>query len=284
MSIDVGSDLIMPNDNSLPTLSVLWVEGGLSYIEHICLKSMLAQGHEVHLYHYGDVFNVPDGVTLKNAEVILPRSKLLRHKKTGSYALGADIFRYELLRKEKTIWLDADVYCLKPFHWFDGFVFGWEDELTINNAVLGIPSDHRVLDELKDYYDADILLPPWWSKHKKIRNILRSLIGMGKTAADAGWGVLGPKAITYFSEKTGIAGKAQDREVFYPIPYETAAEIFDPKADPMRFVSEKSLTIHLWNESIKDRKKAPPPKGSLMHRLCLEQGLSMKDIKGMLSP
>lgn len=268
---------------ALPILSVLWIEGKLSYVENLCLRSMVACAHTVRLYSYGEVTNLPEGVELCSAETVLPRSKLLRHKKSGSYSLGSNIFRYELLQKEDTIWLDADVYCLKPLEALGPIVFGWESDHVINGAVLGLPSDHIMLQQLKKYYDGRVFLPPWWSRRRKFNNILRSFIGIDKTAERVGWGVLGPKAVTYFAQKTQITGYAQDPEVFYPIPIDNIGEIFDPSAKPDRFISDRSITVHLWNEMIKHRKQELPLPGSYMHRLCLKQGLDLPEIQEMIN-
>jgi len=266
----------------LPVLSVLWIEGKLSYIENLCLRSMVACGHTVHLYSYGEVTNVPEGVELCSAESILPRSKLLKHKKSGSYSLGSNIFRYELLQKRDTIWLDADIYCLKPLDGLGKIVFGWESETVINGAVLGLPSDHIMLQQLKKYYDARVFLPPWWSRRRKISNVLRSFIGIDKKAERVGWGVLGPKAVTYFAKNTEITEYACEPEVFYPIPLDNIDEIFDPNARPEQYITERTVTVHLWNEMIKHRKQELPEQGTYIHRLCLQQGLSLSDIQEMM--
>ncbi|WP_244277253.1 hypothetical protein [Pseudovibrio sp. W64] len=244
---------------------------------------MMACGHTVRLYSYGEVTNIPNGVEFRDAETILPRSKLLRHKKSGSYSLGSNIFRYELIQKEETIWLDADVYCLKPLKGVGPIVLGWESDSVINGAVLGLPSDHIMLQKLKKYYDARVFLPPWWSLRRKINNILRSFIGIDKKAERVGWGVLGPKAITYFAKSTKITEFAHDPEVFYPIPLDNIGEIFDPNENPERYVSDRTITVHLWNEMIKHRKQELPAQGSYMHRLCLEQGLDLPDIQEMIN-
>lgn len=268
---------------TLPELCALWVDGRLGYIEYICLKSMVSCGHSVTLYTYGKLTNVPDGVTVKDANQILPRARLLRHKKSGSYSLGSNIFRYELLQQRKVIWVDADIYCLKPIPWFDGYVFGWESDRTINGAVLGMPSDAAILSELESYYNARVFLPPWWSHRRKINNILRSIIGIDKKAANVGWGVLGPKAITYFVKKTSTTAFAQKVSVFYPIPIDNIDEIFNPDATPENYIKAETLTVHLWNEMIKQEKRKFPPEGSYIHKLCIEQGLDNDKLHEMVA-
>src|SRR5436190_923323 len=110
-------------------VNALWVEGRLGYIERACLSSAVQVGHHVVLYTYGGVDAVPEGITVLDASEILPPERMLRHKGNGSFALGSDIFRLELLKRDLGYWVDADVYFLKPLERCeDSYVFGWEDE------------------------------------------------------------------------------------------------------------------------------------------------------------
>ena len=52
-------------------IAALWMEGKLSFLEQLCLKSFVDAGHHVKLYHYGPLENVPDGMELANAEEVL---------------------------------------------------------------------------------------------------------------------------------------------------------------------------------------------------------------------
>ena len=54
-------------------IGALWMEGRLSFLEQLCLKSFVDAGHHVVLYHYGPLFGVPDGIELKDANAVLPR-------------------------------------------------------------------------------------------------------------------------------------------------------------------------------------------------------------------
>ena len=79
------------------TIGALWMEGALSFLEQLCLKSFVDAGHRVVLYHYGPLQNVPEGIELADANDIMSRDNFLTHERTGSPALHSDLFRYKML-------------------------------------------------------------------------------------------------------------------------------------------------------------------------------------------
>ncbi len=50
----------------------LWIGDSLSPMEQLSAASFLANNHEYHLYVYEEVENIPDGVTIKDGNDILP--------------------------------------------------------------------------------------------------------------------------------------------------------------------------------------------------------------------
>src|SRR3954467_14258102 len=97
----------------LPVINELWI-GQLSPVEQLCLKSFVAKGHNVHLYTYDAIENVPQGVTLQDAAQILPPSQIFRNRRgrgKGSLAGFSDLFRYKLLLDKGGWWVDTDVFC-----------------------------------------------------------------------------------------------------------------------------------------------------------------------------
>lgn len=96
-------------------VQTLWIGDTLSTMERMSLNSFLAHGHSVHLYTYGDVAGVPDGVQRFDAEEILPSSMIFQYTESPSYAGFANHFRYELLHRRGGWWADTDVICLRPF-------------------------------------------------------------------------------------------------------------------------------------------------------------------------
>jgi hypothetical protein len=129
------------DSRSLPIINGLWI-GQLSPVEQLCLRSFVAGGHSVHLYTYEPIQNVPQGVTLRDASQILPASQVFHNrlgKGKGSLAAFSDLFRYKLLLDKGGWWVDADVFCLKPFDFAAPYVFGAEDK-PVASGVLKMPT------------------------------------------------------------------------------------------------------------------------------------------------
>lgn len=94
------------------TAQFLWIGAPLSGMERLCLVSFLKTGYDVHLYTYDDVECVPEGVIIKKAEEILPRSEIFTLKRAGlaqgGYSTFADRFRLHLLAARGGWWFDID--------------------------------------------------------------------------------------------------------------------------------------------------------------------------------
>jgi hypothetical protein len=100
-------------------IQMLWVEGPLSPLERLSIASFMQCGHPVHLYVYGQVDGVPEGVTVLDGRSILPEGRICRYGPAagpgaGSLALFANLFRYALLDRQGGVWSDCDIVCLKP--------------------------------------------------------------------------------------------------------------------------------------------------------------------------
>jgi Alpha 1,4-glycosyltransferase conserved region len=138
----------------------LWVSGKLSLMEQLSIKSFLANGHEYHLYVYGDVTNIPPGTVVKDGRDILPESRIFTIQEgwgSGSLSGFADIFRYHLLRLKGGWWVDMDVICLKPFDFAAEHVIvtsfeGQYGELA-NNCILKMPQDSQLATYLSEFCD-----------------------------------------------------------------------------------------------------------------------------------
>ena len=158
-----GTNPITPGD--VP-IQMLWIGPRLSKLQHVCIESCVAQGHPVHLYTYTDVRNVPDGVTIKDANTILPESDIFTypaHVGSGnSYAAFANLFRYALLFELGGWWLDTDVYLIRPLLHEAPYVFVREpgSREIVHNGVLRVPAKstimHRMFVEARSIRRTDL--------------------------------------------------------------------------------------------------------------------------------
>lgn len=125
-----------------------------------CLQSFVRQGHRVVLHTGRQVEGCPKGVDLADASILLSRDKVVPHKRTGSYALASDIFRFELQAAEAGIYVDCDCYCVFPLDEED-FVLGRANDDGLNCAVLRLPADSPLLEAMLGIATLRGFVPPW---------------------------------------------------------------------------------------------------------------------------
>ena len=141
----------------------LWIGGRLSALERLCVRSFCAHGHEFYLYHYDELRNVPrvDGLRLMNAEEILPRTAIFRHR-SGSVAYFADQFRWELLRKRGGWWMDMDMVCVRPLDFAENIVLSHTDKRDrLLIGAIKFPRGHSFAALLADSYWNINRIQPW---------------------------------------------------------------------------------------------------------------------------
>lgn len=249
-------------------LLTLWIGPRLSFVERACLKSALREGHRVALYCYARPEGVPDGVELRDAASVLPEQAIVRHR-SGSPALFANRFRYELLRRGLGTWTDCDMYFVSPLDDPGGWLFGDQGGGTLNTAVLRLPSDSAVLTGLLQLFD-ETSVPPWLAPRERLRAWLRFALSGRCDLTRLPWGSAGPEALTWLASKHGVAHHAQPVSRFYPVPWTEAAWLLDPGRPLESVISADTIAIHLWHERLRGLDLADPPPGSFAGRLVAE--------------
>jgi hypothetical protein len=255
-------------------VNMLWIGDRLGRIELLSIASWLACGHAVRLHVYQPVASVPAEVNLVDGELTVPfaNMKRLRHSKTGSYALASDYFRYRLQRTAGGLWSDLDVVCVKSVNIESSCLFGLEDETLVNGAILYLDADMPMTTELESLFRINYF-PPWTRMRRARKARLKSFIGLPVRPADLPWGTYGPGALTALAHKHGLFERALPREVFYPLHFGQARAVYDPAFSLNSVLREGTLTLHLWNENLRDLKHTPPPAGSPLAKLCADFGV-----------
>lgn len=236
------------------TIAALWMEGPLSYLEQLCMKSFVDAGHETVLYHYGPLQNVPDGIELADANEILPQTNFLQHERTGSPALHSDLFRYKMLKKMRnTIWADTDAYCMKPFETPNGHFYGWESKHHINGGVLGLPHDSDTLNALLDFTSDEFAIPSYYGPEYEAELIAKRDAGEPVHASEQPWGVWGPHAVTHFLHVTGEARFALPQEGLYPFTFKDRRFMLKRNFDTSPYITENTYSVHLYGRRMRAR-------------------------------
>ncbi len=248
--------------------ATLWIGSSLGPVERACLRSVLRQGHQLDLYCYAVPSGVPDGVAVSDAARILPESSIVRHQ-SGSVALFANRFRYELQRRSLGTWVDCDAYLLRPLDETSDYLLGEFEPGRVNTGVLRLPPDSPVLKPLLQIFDERKVLP-WLPLAARIAAQWR-LATTGRIGlAQLPWGSAGPIALTYLAHAHGIARYALPPEVLYPVRWQDADWVRNPAIGLEQVITERTVSIHLWNERIKHLKDLPAAPGSFLAQIQAE--------------
>ncbi|QYX58444.1 hypothetical protein K1T73_00105 [Roseovarius sp. SCSIO 43702] len=263
---------------------MLWVEGPLSYVEQLCVKSFLDAGHEVTLYHYGTVERVPEGADVVHGNEVLVRDEFVQHGRTGSVALFSDVFRYHLLTKhDRTIWADTDAYCMRPFETETGHYVGWESQNLLNGGVLGLPQDSPALAGLLEMTEDEYGIPFWYTG--RAREKLQARIDEGDPVhvSELPWGVWGPHAVTAWLKETGEVEHAFPREVLYPVPFQKRRQLVKPghRETVGTYLTDKTTSIHLYGRRLRayltSLPEGLPTEGGLLDDLLKKHGIDPRE-------
>jgi hypothetical protein len=258
----------------LPHCHSLWVGPRLSYLERLCLASAKAAGHQFTLWSYdpANLQGVPPGTDLRNAAEIMPMERLLRYRDTGSVALGANLWRIELLAQGYGCWVDMDFIFLKPFDFPGDYLFGWEHENWINNAVLMAPADSQMVAQLQTIPQPN-RRPPWWGPKRSLHFYWRRLTEGHIGLEDYPWGTFSAGLVTHVVKTCGLGSSAQPPDVFYPVRWKDARVLYEPAEVVEAMLSERTHAVHMWHSRLHGLRDAPPPPGSFIDRMCRRFGV-----------
>lgn len=261
----------------LPEIASLWIGPELSWLEQLCLKSFADAGHHTTLYSYAPISNLPDGVHAGDAADIYGSGRILRHERTGSPAIHADIWRLHLLKKTNKIWVDADMYCYRPFAFERQSVFGWEKPGLICNAVLGLPKTSPALKALLAFFEDEYAIAPWlkpWQQ-RALSEAKEAGRPVHMTAQD--WGFTGPASVTWYLEETKESKYAEPEAVFYPVSFKDRNKMIQKRYDIAAQISDQTKGIHFWARRMKPRLEEKennrPKSGSFMDQLIEKHGI-----------
>lgn len=261
----------------LPEIASLWIGGNLSWLEQLCLKSFADAGHDITLYSYQPIENIPDGVRAGDAADIYPGEPMLRHKRTGSPAIHADIWRLNLLKKTDKIWVDADMYCYRPFSFRRKTVFGWEKEGLVCNAVLSLPKTSKALKLLLEFFEDEHAIGPWLKPWQRRELQAAKDAGNPVHITEQDWGFTGPAAVTWALQQTGEIKYAEPVSAFYPVSFRHRNHMILSRFKPEEEFTEATVGVHFWARRMKPRlqekENNTPRRGSFMHKLISKHGI-----------
>ena len=242
---------IMPMLTGILPVSMFWTGRALSVIEQASILSVMRLGHSVTLFGYQKPVGVPDGVGFENASEILPKNKFVFYRGTNP-SLGTNAFRYRVQKAGLGLWLDTDVLLLRPIEGNGSDIYGWQDQYTINSAILLLDQKGDVLKDLLEFTSTEYPIPPFFSFRHRVMLRTRKLMLKPKHISDMPWGTWGPSALTYFVKANRAESLARRTEVFYPISVRDRLTLFSSQCRIEESLGEATIAVHMWNARLKN--------------------------------
>jgi hypothetical protein len=263
----------------LPTIVSFW-HGPMSWLERLSIASFLRAGHQVEVYAYDPIDGLPANATARDAAEVLPREKLVFYKGKGTPGVFSDYFRMTLLRQGRGVYADLDVYCVRPIEGPPDYLMAYERPGSINGAVLHIPADAPLLDDLLAIFtNANRpLLEPHLPAFRRMEVAVRRLFGEHIAPEDMQYGATGPMALTYYMRNRGLEHLVLPSTALYPIPYEGIPALMQPGSSIDPAITPETLTVHLWRSQLTRRGRADmplPEPGSALWELCRREGVAL---------
>jgi len=194
-------------------------------MEQLSISSFLRNGHDYHLYVYDNVKHIPVGTVVRDANEILPSSRIFQYKRSPSYAGFSNFFRYKLLLERGGWWVDTDTICLKRFDFSEEYVFSSEINAkgreVVNSGVIKAPAGSCVMAYAWDVCGT-------------------------KDPARLVWGETGPRLMAKAVKKFSLGKYQRPHYAFCPIDYEQWRKVLAPGFAPV--FDDRTYAIHLWNE------------------------------------
>jgi len=250
-------------------ICTFWFGDKLRFIDRVCLASQVMSGQKVKLYSYGAVAGVPDGVELCDAEAILPLATLYRldpdfpcFKPMRSITQLSDFFRIMLMKHIQGVWLDTDVYLVKPFMPEAGKIWlAQENRQRLGVSALYLPPDNPIIAEFDAYLASGQIVPPWLGFKKRCwRPWLLRLRGEPVRPNRLGITIFGNDGISRLAKKHDFFHQAKSKNHFYYWTGREAAHIFDPAYGLEPLDDPDFLGFHIHKKALTEQ---PPRPGSL---------------------
>jgi hypothetical protein len=202
----------------------------------------------------------------------MPRERLLTYADSGSVALGANLWRYELLAKGLGYWVDMDFYFIRPLDYTAEHVFCWEYEGWINNALLRAPADSAFVRDLTTIPQPNVC-PPWYGPRRRLGFYWQRLTKGHMGLEHYPWGTFSSGLVTHSVRKNELQPYALSPDHFYPVRWKDARMLYGPVDELEALLSEETRAVHMWHSRLVGLKEKPPEPGTYMHKICTRLGI-----------
>jgi hypothetical protein len=122
-----------------------------------------------------------------------------------------------LMKHRQGVWMDTDVYLVKPFSIDPARPFlARENRRRVGVSVLYLPSDNPVIADFERYIEGSEVLPEWLGLVRgRLRPAWYALTGKKVTPPSIGITVFGNDGISRLAKRHGFFNDAAQKESFY---------------------------------------------------------------------
>jgi len=231
------------------SLATLWVGPRLGPIELASARSFLRVGNPLVVYSYEPLPNLPEGVEGRDANEVLPATRIAIYAREQSPSLHSNFFRYALLRRTDHVWVDLDIIALQRFAFDSDRIYAFETAERVNCAVLRLPKEAPELAELAAFTAQTRGVAPHITGLRRMKYWVRTL-GRGVPIEKWPWGSTGPRALTAALNRHGGLDAAMPVETFYPIHPTDCRRFLTPGALSEASFSAATFGVHLSASNI----------------------------------
>jgi len=221
----------------------------LTRLELVCLSSFVQNGARYNLYTHHEPGEVPKGVTVCDANEILPVERLFRYPagtlNEGSLSGFSNLFRYTLLQSKGGWWVDTDVCCLRAFETDQDELYVREEtrsgEFFVASCIFRAPPASEVLRCCLETF-----------ARKDVTRIVH--------------GETGPALLTDAIRQCDRESAVRPAEQFLPVPWWEYGRLFVDE----QLSIDRCFAVHFWNTMLRTAgvdKNADFPKNSVFERL-----------------
>jgi len=274
---------IMKNEarqKGLPVIAGLWVGSDLSWVEQVCIKSYIDNGHRFVLYLVDDILGIPNGVDVRHAnEIFYPPPFNIKDNDRQRVAVYSDIFRLHLLFKTNYIWADLDAYCVQAFDFPGSFVFSQLKDGTVPTGIIRLPKNSETLRAMLDFVSMPNPVQPW--RGPRLHRISKKRTDNNeKWGIEAlAWACSGPKAFAYFLNETNEISHAMDANAFYPLFINELWKLHVQNFDISLIEKADVYSVHIYGlqkKIIANRYSGLPISGSYLDKICTRHEIDPK--------
>ncbi len=242
-----------------------WYQGQLRRTDWLCLESWVRHGFEATLYSHDPQTRVPAGVTWADASLILPialKDKMLplrggdAHRAVVSFS---DLIRMKGMQRGLGLWLDTDVYLLKPFTYDVGEPFlGWEGFNRIGASVIYVPPQSAFCRDYAQVFD-DVERVPSWVEWRKAtwRPLKWRLQGLPFRPGDLGITIFGNYAFTRLGRKYYRKSQILPKNRFYAWTGKHSQRFYTDPQGLDQLTAQEAWGIHVHRKFLDSKTPIP---------------------------